>query len=231
MTKERVKISYKIKRGKACLALLCLALIIMFLSAKPVCAADRFIGIPVIQTVNLATAGSVPKFPVQYVLTPADSTPEAPLPEGASGDSYTFGVSGNDNSMIIIKYKESGDYEYELCAGTALDGFTLDRTKYSIKLHVNVDTNGYNSIQEMTMLNSSGEKVKALEFTHKFDPRQLPSSGDPEKHPGSNGMLISKPRTGDDAIPAIIISSFLASLGMILIIAGSRRRVEENSKA
>ena len=83
-----------------------------------------------------------------------------PLPSGATGDSYTFSITGNEVVPVSIAFDRVGLFQYEIrCANTPGEGLTLDDTVYTVVVIVrNAQNGGFVATIQSITSSATGEK-------------------------------------------------------------------------
>lgn len=106
--------------------------------AMPARAADPLTGtLPVSQ--QLITTKIPDNAVFTYELKRSPSTPYAPLPEGSSGDIYSFTITGNNTETVLqtlsIVYPTTGEHEYTLRCVDCSESwrFNIDPEVYAVK--------------------------------------------------------------------------------------------------
>jgi sortase B len=117
-------------------------------------------------------------------------SPGAPLPKGASGTSWPFGITGTGEAAVgPIAFTSAGHYVYELRAVTdARPGYSYDTRRYTIEVFVD---SGLGTV--IAAYSEVGIKVPALAFTHGYEPPPPPPPDDlddlddPDRPDGPDG--------------------------------------------
>ena len=102
-----------------------------------------------------------------------------PLYEDSKGTITEFGV---------IKYFETGTWEYQISEVSASDGYTVDDEIYNLKMEITQDDNAHKYVATRTVTTKKQGVIELAEFsfTNKLVPETTPET-DPTPGGGGNG--------------------------------------------
>ena len=200
----------------AAAVLLCSALswMVLFTPTQPAYAAESgALAVKVQQRLEYPAGESGLRQTWEYRLERA--TAEAPLPEGAQGDAYSWSMTGDDTTSVSLVAPESaGDYWYRMhqVVPKGLDAaYAPDDTVYDVRIHV--DAEGAASL----LVYEGGVKKADPGWTVFYQP---PAPA-PQKPSGIIGAIASAlPKTGDMSYLIMGAAVLIAVVGTCSIAAG-----------
>ncbi len=194
---------------------------------------------------SFTTSGSVPKDPSDrftYQLTRTDSA--SPLPADASGDTYTFGITGDATTYLPLRadggaaaagaltYSRVGEYKYELRCSTdasGVGGLTVDGKVYSVRVAIENDGTsglkvGWVEVKNLSAQGDDNPKPDKVSFEHSYAGGTAPTPEEPK--PRLTILGVKLPKTGDAIWGLIQLSGMLCVIGIVTVVLGvsSRRR-------
>jgi pilin isopeptide linkage protein len=160
-----------IRRGmmRTALSLMMACLTAVLLAAASFAAAAPLeVKVPVKQVVVKTGSGPSGSEQFSYILTPARS--DCPLPGGSADGKYVFTMTGNEETELVFQFTSAGVYTYELKENVTAPqaGYTYDQRVYTIKVYV-VNYGG-SLIPEVTVQNSSNDKLAQAVFNNSYIP-------------------------------------------------------------
>lgn len=143
------------------------------------------------------------------------TTAEAPLPEGAQGDVYSWSMTGDDTTSVsLVAPTGAGDYWYRMhqVVPKGLDAaYAPDATVYDVRVHV--DAEGAASL----LVYEGGVKKADPGWTVSYQP---PAPA-PQRPSGVLGAIASAlPKTGDVSYLVMGAAVLIAVVGACSIAAG-----------
>ena len=180
-----------------------------------------------------STTGQVPEAWVdgtfEYELTAVDG---APLPAGATGDVYSFTITGTADKAIALRTRAEaaadtisfdtvGVYEYTLrCVTDASDEHLwLDGKSYRVSVTVENDAEGDGiHVARLVVKDDQGTKPDRIEF----DPTYTGETVPPEKpaKPGRTIFGVRLPQTSDPIWGMAVFSGILLAAAAVAITLG-----------
>ena len=160
-----------------------------------------------------------------YRITAA--TPDAVLPAGSFGDTYTFSMKGTDSETIgPLEFTQPGTYSYELVQVTDQKekSYVYDMEMYRITIYIDDEMHANTVIRK-----SNGFKTQKMLFHNKASSAGKGNGG---KEKGNTGKGIKTPKTGDDTKAALLLIAMGAAAFVAFICAlclrQQRHRKEKN---
>ena len=179
---------------------------------RPVLAADRntTVKIPVEQIFEVNNSADADKTG-SYVLI-ADQI-QNPMPEGSNRRTFTWNMSGNSSTELIMNVGQVGEYHYKLYQATEnKENYTYDSKTYDVTIEGFFDSN--NELMAVTVVkNENGDKVS----------KAVPSS-QRSKDIIHNGSPV---KTGDDSPVAGYLFLFF---GSVICLCGLLMEKQKNRK-
>lgn len=225
--------SVKLIRKKAVLLLVLSVLLCGFVPGRADAAGvTKDATLTVKQTVEGAANGTSEVFEYELKAVVTGS----PMPEGSTGDSYRFTLTGNESKDLVITYDKADTYTYQLSQVIGSEKKDYNRQVYTIENYV-LQNGSSDLLIKTAVKRSDGNKSPELKFTIKHS---KPSGG--SHHHGSsssdsngpaggaqNGNLLQSllsPQTGDNQpILMLIVLIVLALIGIVVIM--KHRKKEE----
>ena len=134
---------------------------------RPVLAADRntTVKIPVEQIFEVNNSADADKTG-SYVLI-ADQI-QNPMPEGSNRRTFTWNMSGNSSTELIMNVGQAGEYHYKLYQATEnKENYTYDSKTYDVTIEGFFDSN--NELMAVTVVkNENGDKVSKVSFKNSY---------------------------------------------------------------
>ena len=136
-------------------AFLCICLLPSAIAKAAEAPKDPTIEIPV----EVTAEGSVPSEPETYVVRLTAVTDDAPMPDGASGDTAELSIQGPGEGAFSFTYRRTGVYQYKIfqVAGTSTI-CEYDATVYD--LYVYVTRNAENGLEINAYMKNGTEEGK-----------------------------------------------------------------------
>ena len=150
------------------IAMVIFLFMIFFLGVqRPVLAAERntTVKIPVEQIFEANNSVDADKTG-SYVLI-ADQI-QNPMPEGSNGRTFTWNMSGNSSTELIMNVGQAGEYHYKLYQATEnKENYTYDSKTYDVTIEGFFDSN--NELMAVTVVkNENGDKVSKVSFKNSY---------------------------------------------------------------
>lgn len=151
------------------IAMVIFLFMIFFLGVqRPVLAAERntTVKIPVEQIFEANNSVDADKTG-SYVLI-ADQI-QNPMPDGSNGRTFTWNMSGNSSTELIMNVGQAGEYHYKLYQATEnKENYTYDSKTYDVTIEGFFDSN--NELMAVTVVkNENGDKVSKVFNNHLID--------------------------------------------------------------
>ena len=146
---------------------------LLFLSTQiPVFAADTdtTVKIPVEQIFEVNNSADADKTG-SYVLI-ADQI-QNPMPEGSNRRTFTWNMSGNSSTELIMNVGQAGEYHYKLYQATEnKENYTYDRSSYIIAVYIKNGENG-KLVPQVIAEKNDGKKCGELMFYNSYNKRNI----------------------------------------------------------
>ncbi len=124
--------------------------------------------IDVTQTITVKGSYSKPRAEIRYTLESVDGA--CPMHDGKTGESFTFGIRGEAEKTLKIRYDKPGEYVYSLRQlKPDARGYSHDKTKYTVTVAAE-DTSGGAVARVKAIVDSDGYKHSGITFNNKFNP-------------------------------------------------------------
>ena len=139
---------------------------------RPVLAAERntTVKIPVEQIFEANNSVDADKTG-SYVLI-ADQI-QNPMPEGSNGRTFTWNMSGNSSTELIMNVGQVGEYHYKLYQATEnKENYTYDRSSYIIAVYIKNGENG-KLVPQVIAEKNDGKKCGELMFYNSYNKRNI----------------------------------------------------------
>ena len=146
---------------------------LLFLSIQiPAFAADTdtTVKIPVEQIFEVNNSADADKTG-SYVLI-ADQI-QNPMPEGSNRRTFTWNMSGNSSTELIMNVGQVGEYHYKLYQATEnKENYTYDRSSYIIAVYIKNGENG-KLVPQVIAEKNDGKKYGELMFYNSYNKRNI----------------------------------------------------------
>lgn len=210
---ESSKGSRKMKKEIKTLILMTFACLFL-LPAEEVLGAEQTasVMIPVVQQFEIRNQSSEKlNQTIRYELTSEDA--DAPMPDGSSGDRYTFTMTGSEKKQIgLVVYDHVGVWHYALRQSVPKEekGYDYDRQIYQIAVYVENLADGSLGTQ-VIVTNKEGNKVDEIRFKNGYT--------------GSKKQKVA--RTGDASDAGLWLILGVAAAGSAVVIIRQKKRPAE----
>lgn len=168
--------------------------------------------IPVVQQFEIRNQSSEKlNQTIRYELTSEDA--DAPMPDGSSGDRYTFTMTGSEKKQIgLVVYDHVGVWHYALRQSVPKEekGYDYDRQIYQIAVYVENLADGSLGTQ-VIVTNKEGNKVDEIRFKNGYT--------------GSKKQKVA--RTGDASDAGLWLILGVAAAGSAVVIIRQKKRPAE----
>ena len=152
-----------------------------------------------------------------------------PMPEGSNGRTFTWNMSGNSSTELIMNVGQVGEYHYKLYQATEnKENYTYDSKTYDVTIEGFFDSN--NELMAVTVVkNENGDKVSKVSFKNSYtgqtgkNQNPVPSS-QRSKDIIHNGSPV---KTGDDSPVAGYLFLFF---GSVICLCGLLMEKQKNRK-
>lgn len=195
---------------------------------RPVLAADRntTVKIPVEQIFEVNNSADADKTG-SYVLI-ADQI-QNPMPEGSNRRTFTWNMSGNSSTELIMNVGQAGEYHYKLYQATEnKENYTYDSKTYDVTIEGFFDSN--NELMAVTVVkNENGDKVSKVSFKNSYTGQTGKNQNPVPSSPRSKDIIHngSPVKTGDDSPVAGYLFLFV---GSVICLCGLLMEKQKNRK-
>ena len=195
---------------------------------RPVLAADRntTVKIPVEQIFEVNNSADADKTG-SYVLI-ADQI-QNPMPEGSNRRTFTWNMSGNSSTELIMNVGQAGEYHYKLYQATEnKENYTYDSKTYDVTIEGFFDSN--NELMAVTVVkNENGDKVSKVSFKNSYTGQTGKNQNPVPSSPRSKDIIHngSPVKTGDDSPVAGYLFLFF---GSVICLCGLLMEKQKNRK-
>ena len=195
---------------------------------RPVLAADRntTVKIPVEQIFEVNNSADADKTG-SYVLI-ADQI-QNPMPDGSNGRTFTWNMSGNSSTELIMNVGQAGEYHYKLYQATEnKENYTYDSKTYDVTIEGFFDSN--NELMAVTVVkNENGDKVSKVSFKNSYTGQTGKNQNPVPSSPRSKDIIHngSPVKTGDDSPVAGYLFLFF---GSVICLSGLLMEKQKNRK-
>lgn len=202
----------RLRKAAAYAGVIVMCLMAVLLPLKVQAAEDTLaVQLTVRQVFNQTGASSQTSKAFHYTMTPEKA--ENPMPEVVKKDGYAFGLTGNDEKILTLKYSKAGVYSYTIqqAVDSEQPGYTYDKEMYTIEVYVKNHPEG-GLLSEVIVKDRKDDKVSELVFTNTYKGEiKAGTSG------GSASASTSKgPKTGDNSnIVLLLVLAGVSLLGII----------------
>ena len=195
---------------------------------KPVLAAGKntTVKIPVEQRFEVNNFADADKTG-SYVLI-ADQI-QNPMPEGSNRRTFTWNMSGNSSTELIMNVGQAGEYHYKLYQATEnKENYTYDSKTYDVTIEGFFDSN--NELMAVTVVkNENGDKVSKVSFKNSYTGQTGKNQNPVPSSPRSKDIIHngSPVKTGDDSPVAGYLFLFF---GSVICLCGLLMEKQKNRK-
>jgi pilin isopeptide linkage protein len=222
----------------AALLLFCLFLLSVFPLPVQGAGQSAAVSIPVKQVFDV-TGGTAPVDTFMYTLTADDAS--EPMPDGASGSSWTFSMTGNTSSDIVMSYSHAGIFSYKIqeIKGNRT-GYSYDGNVYTIKIYIQNENDSI-LLKDVTVQDVSGNKKSDITFVNVYKTASESKTASSSVSSTSSvisavcvtpaassasgtSSSVSKVKTGDESNAACYVVLAAASFAVILLLLSKQDR-------
>ena len=152
-----------------------------------------------------------------------------PMPEGSNGRTFTWNMSGNSSTELIMNVGQVGEYHYKLYQATEnKENYTYDSKTYDVTIEGFFDSN--NELMAVTVVkNENGDKVSKVSFKNSYTGQTGKNQNPVPSSPRSKDIIHngSPVKTGDDSPVAGYLFLFF---GSVICLCGLFMEKQKNRK-
>ena len=136
------------------------------------------------------------------------------MPDGSNGRTFTWNMSGNSSTELIMNVGQAGEYHYKLYQATEnKENYTYDSKTYDVTIEGFFDSN--NELMAVTVVkNENGDKVSKVSFKNSYTGQTGKNQNPVPSSPRSKNIIHngSPVKTGDDSPVAGYLFLFFGSV-------------------